>query len=440
MADNSDKVQIKITTDADLSGLDEAKTKSADATGAVANLSKSTKGFASVMRSVNGALAGFGVLTLVSKIAEVIKAIQGAKKAHADLVANIGADNAAVAVKGLRDNYNQLKTAIAEANAEIDRTRQNSDDLTAAQRRLADASLAAAEEAAVAADPSRESIIRAQYGERRAATAGQRSAADSAQAAQRLEEDIQRKEADIAQREEQIKEFMASGQEFSGRAAQAQERSVAEANRRGWSGLRGRGFLGKQFDSIERYAGYAGAYMSQAGAAFESAKSLQQEQQVDQAALEALRQRRPVLQAQATATQAESSLATGQAARRTSAAIDDAEEEKIRKEREAAAVQSRRDDIQRQIDAQLDRDAQLRAREESFHSAARDARDFASSIRPGLTRIDGRLADKDSAERSAAGLEQQAEQFSTAMISYLDKSADKIKSLTDRLNQIRYDD
>lgn len=375
MADNTDKIQIKITTDADLGGLDKAKEKAAGATGAVENLSKSTKGFSSAMSAVNQALAGFGVLTLITKIGEVIKAIQDAKKAHEDLVANIGADNAAVAVKRLRDEYNNLKTAIAQANTEIDRTRQNSDDLTAAQRRLADATLAAQEESAVAADPERESIIRAQYGERRAATAAQRSAADSAQDEQRIDDDIRRKEAEIAQREERIKEFMASGQEYSGRAAQAQERSVAEANRRGASGLRGRGFLGKQFESIERYAGYASGFMSQAGAAFESAKSLQQEQQVDQAALEGLRQRRPVLQARTAATQAESSLATDQAARQTSVA-------ETRAAREAEKKQ-----IQEQIEARkllMQQDKEMyeqRQREAKGHASteSREAQEHASA-------------------------------------------------------------
>ena len=120
------EIKIKVTTEHDGRGADEAN-KTIDKTAAKANgaaggfsrLGKAATGFRGVMEKVSAAMSGFGVLVFVNQIMAIVKAFKEAQKAHDDMVAAIGADNAAAGVARLKTAYEDLAKSIARTGDEV---------------------------------------------------------------------------------------------------------------------------------------------------------------------------------------------------------------------------------------------------------------------------------------------------------------------------------
>jgi len=298
------EVKVKFTTEHDGRGADEAnktidktKAKADGAAGGFGRLGKAATGFRGVMERGNSAMAGFGVIAVINQIMNIVKAFKEAQKAHDDMIAAIGADNAAAGVARLKAAYDGLNQSIARTGEEVKAARENMEILIDAERRLEDAALSRREEDEVAAlgkdDPLRkekEADIRARYGQRRAETAGRRGVEDVAMQEAALRADIARLQENIAKRDGEIADLQAAAREYSGKAASSMEMSVAEQNKFSIFG-RGRNWVGAQRIGIERYAGYASEYGKQASAALEGIMQGERDNEADRRAAAAAEKR-----------------------------------------------------------------------------------------------------------------------------------------------------
>ncbi len=349
------EVKVKFTTEHDGRGADEAnktidktKAKADGAAGGFGRLGKAATGFKGVMERVNSAMAGFGVLALVNQIMNIVKAFKEAQKAHDDMVAAIGADNAAAGVARLKAAYEDLAQSIARTGEEVTAARENMDILIDAERRLEDAASVRREEDEVAAldkdDPLRkekEADIRARYGQRRAETAGRRGVEDVAMQEAELRADIARLRDNIAKRDAEIADLQSAASEYSGKAAAAMERSVAEQNKHSIFG-RGRNWVGAQRKGIEQYAGYASGYSQQAVAALEGVMQGERDNEADRRAAAAAEKRLAALARQREAASAEGDNAARAAARAAEGASAGVYEAARRRERDAAELERAR--------------------------------------------------------------------------------------------------
>ena len=350
------EVKVKFTTEHDGRGAEEAnktlektKQKADGAAGGFSRFGKAVSGFKSVMEKANSALAGFGVMALVGQIMRLVQAFKDAQKAHEDMVAAIGADNAAAGVNRLKEAYDELKESITRVSQEIATVRENTDLLLDAERRLEDAALSRREEDEVAAldkdDPLRkekEAEIRARYGQQRAETAGRRADDDMAIADANLRADINRLHANIAERDDNIADLEEAAREYSGKAAAAQDRSLAESKKSSIFGRRGRNWLGVPRKEIEQYAGYADAYNKQASAALEGIMQGERDNDADRRAIAAAEERRKAIAAQRKATRAESDNAVTAADRTAATATADLASAARQREKDQADLEAAR--------------------------------------------------------------------------------------------------
>ena len=349
------EVKVKFTTEHDGRGADEAnktidktKAKADGAAGGFGRLGKAAAGFKGVMERVNSAMAGFGVIAVINQIMNIVKAFKEAQKAHDDMVAAIGADNAAAGVARLKTAYEDLTKSIARTGEEVKAARENMDILIDAERRLEDAASVRREEDEVAAldkdDPLRkekEADIRARYGQRRAETAGKRGVEDVAMQEAALRADIARLQDNIAKRDAEIADLQSAASEYSGKAAAAMERSVAEQNKRSIFG-RGRNWVGAQRKGIEQYAGYASGYSQQASGALEGVMQGERDNEADRRAVAAAEKRLAALARQREAAAAEGDNAARAATRTAEGAAAGVYEAARRRERDAADLERAR--------------------------------------------------------------------------------------------------
>ena len=375
------EVKVKFTTEHDGRGADEANktidktaAKADGAAGGFGRLGKAATGFKGVMKRVNSAMAGFGVLALVNQIMTIVKAFKEAQKAHDDMVAAFGADNAAAGVARLKAAYEDLTKSIARTGEEVTAARENMDILIDAERRLEDAASIRREEDEVAAldrdDPLRkekEADIRARYGQRRAETAGKRGVEDVAMQEAALRADIARLQENIAKRDAEIADLQAAAREYSGKAASSMEMSVAEQNKFSIFG-RGRNWVGAQRIGIERYAGYASEYGKQASAALEGIMQGERDNEADRRAAAAAEKRLAALARQREAAFAEGDNASRSAARAAEGASAGVYEAARRRERDAA-------DLERARAEQAGAESRRAAMEETKAAAAWRARE-----------------------------------------------------------------
>lgn len=350
------EVKVKFTTEHDGRGADEAnktidktKAKAGEAAGGFSRLGKAATGFKGVMERVNSAMAGFGLVALFQSIMRIVQAFADARKAHDDMVAAIGADNAAAGVARLKTAYEDLTKSIARTGEEVKAARENMDILIDAERRLEDAASVRREEDEVAAldkdDPLRkekEADIRARYGQRRAETAGRRGVEDVAMQEAELRADIARLQENIAKRDGEIADLEAAASEYSGRAAAANSRAAEESQKTDWWGRKGRWGIGWQRKDANRYAGYANQFGQQAGAALEGVMQGERDNEADRRAAAAAEKRLAALARQREAAAAEGDNAARAATRTAEGASAGVREAAQRREREAAELERAR--------------------------------------------------------------------------------------------------
>lgn len=377
------EVKVKFTTEHDGRGADEAnktidktKAKADGAAGGFGRLGKAAAGFKGVMEKVNSAMAGFGLVALFQSIMRIVQAFADARKAHDDMVAAIGADNAAAGVARLKTAYEDLTKSIARTGEEVKAARENMDILIDAERRLEDAASVRREEDEVAAldkdDPLRkekEAEIRARYGQRRAETAGRRGVEDVAMQEAELRADIARLQDNIAKRDAEIADLQSAASEYSGKAAAAMERSVAEQNKYSIFG-RGRNWVGAQRKGIEQYAGYASGYSQQASGALEGVMQGERDNEADRRAVAAAEKRLAALARQREAAAAEGDNAARAAARTAEGASAGVREAAQRREREAAELERARADLERARAEKAATESRRAAMEEAKAAAA----------------------------------------------------------------------
>lgn len=350
------EVKVKFTTEHDGRGADEAnktidktKAKADGAAGGFGRLGKAATGFKGVMERVNSAMAGFGVLALVNQIMTIVKAFKEAQKAHDDMVAAIGADNAAAGVARLKTAYEDLTKSIARTGEEVKAARENMDILIDAERRLEDAASVRREEDEVAAldkdDPLRkekEADIRARYGQRRAETAGKRGVEDVAMQEAALRADIARLQDNIAKRDAEIADLQSAASEYSGKAAAANSRAAEESQKTDWWGRKGRWGIGWQRKEANQYAGYANQFGQQAVAALGGVMQGERDNEADRRAVAAAEKRLAALARQREAAAAEGDNAARAAARTAEVAAAGVYEAARRRERDAADLERAR--------------------------------------------------------------------------------------------------
>lgn len=395
MAGGADsEVKVKFTTEHDGRGAEEAnktlektKQKADGAAGGFSRFGKAVSGFKSVMEKANSALAGFGVMALVGQIMRLVQAFKDAQEAHEDMVAAIGADNAAAAVKRLKKAYDELKESITRVSQETATVRENTDLLIDAERRLEDAALSRREEDEVAAldkdDPLRkekEAEIRARYGQQRAETAGRRADDDMAIAEANLRADINRLHANIAERDDKIADLEEAAREYSGKAAAAQDRSLAESKKFSIFG-RGRNWLGGQRKGIEQYAGYANEYNKQAGSALAGVMQGERDNDADRRAIAAAEERLKAMAAQRKAARAESDNAKTAADRTAATATADLASAARQRERDRA-------DLERARREKADLDARKKQLEANKAAAAWRAQETERQARQARAALD----------------------------------------------------
>lgn len=350
------EVKVKFTTEHDGRGADEAnktidktKAKADGAAGGFGRLGKAAAGFKGVMEKVNSAMAGFGLVALFQSIMRIVQAFADARKAHDDMVAAIGADNAAAGVARLKAAYDDLNQSIARTGEEVKAARENMDILIDAERRLEDAALSRREEDEVAAldrdDPLRkekEAEIRARHGQRRAETAGRRGVEDVAMQEAELRADIARLQDNIAKRDGEIADLEAAASEYSGRAAAAGGIAAKESQKTDWWGRKGHWGIGWKNKKAEQWAGYAGEYGKQASGALEGVMQGERDNEADRRAVAAAEKRLAALARQREAASAEGDNAARAAARTAEGAAAGVYEAARRRERDAADLERAR--------------------------------------------------------------------------------------------------
>ncbi len=382
-------------------------------------------------------------MVLVGQIMRLVQAFKDAQKAHEDMVAAIGADNAAAGVNRLKEAYDKLKESITRVSQEIATARENTDLLIDAERRLEDAALSRREEDEVAAldkdDPLRrekEAEIRARYGQQRAETAGRRADEDMAMADAELRADIIRLQANIAERDDKIADLEEAAREYSGKAAAAQDRSLAESKKSSIFG-RGRNWLGGQRKGIEQYAGYADAYNKQASAALEGIMQGERDNEADRRAIAAAEERRKAIAAQRKATRAESDNAITAADRTAATATADLASAARQRERDRADLERARrekadlDARKKQIEADKAA-AAWRAQEQARQAAqARAALDSHEASAHYLSRRHGQWRKTHEALKGVYDREQaEADEAARAIETFGEATAEALKTIS----------